>query len=56
MSQDPKQQPQQKPEWMSDQDWQDHLEELRAFERRNYRHSGGRVNANPSKGSPEGRS
>ena len=32
--------PQKHPE-MSDEEWQDHLQELKAFERRNFRQSGG---------------
>lgn len=55
MPQPPKQPPQKHPE-MSDEEWQDHLEEVRAFERRNFRQSGGRVRTNPSKDSPEERS
>jgi hypothetical protein len=39
--------PQKHPE-MSEEAWQDHLEEVRAFERRNYRQSGGRGLAKPS--------
>ena len=32
-----------KPQWMSEEAWLDHLEEVKAFERRNYRLSGGRL-------------
>lgn len=42
----------QKPNWMADEDWRDHLEELQAFERRNYRLSGAGRAAPPSKASP----
>jgi hypothetical protein len=44
--------PQEKPTWMSDEDWQDHLEEVQAFERRNYRQSAGQRAARPSQDSP----
>ncbi len=33
----------QKPDWMSDEDWKEHLEEVRAFNKRTHRHSGGRL-------------
>jgi len=33
----------QKPEWMSDDDWQEHLEEVKAFNKRVWRQSGGRL-------------
>jgi hypothetical protein len=35
--------PQKKPQWMSPKEWQDHLEELKAFEKGNFRQSGGRL-------------
>ena len=44
--------PQEKPTWMSEQAWQDHLEELKAFERRNYRLSAGQRAARPSQDAP----
>jgi hypothetical protein len=33
---------------MSDEDWQEQLEETRAFAKRVYRQSGGRVDVSPS--------
>jgi tripartite-type tricarboxylate transporter receptor subunit TctC len=32
-----------KPHWMSQDSWEDHLEEQKAYAKRIYRHSGGRV-------------
>ncbi|MBR0801241.1 hypothetical protein JQ615_38405 [Bradyrhizobium jicamae] len=36
-------QPEQKPEWMSQEDWEDHLEEVKAGQKRIWRESGGRL-------------
>jgi hypothetical protein len=35
--------PQEKPSWMLEEEWQDHQEEVRAFNKRVYRQSGGRL-------------
>lgn len=35
--------PQEKPPGMSEEAWQEHQEELRAFAQRNFRHSNGQV-------------
>jgi hypothetical protein len=44
--------PDQKPEWMSNDDWQDHLGELKAFNKRLWRQSGGRLGGSTPKSSP----
>ena len=33
--------PETKPDWMSEEDWQEQLEEIRAYQKRNYRQRGG---------------
>jgi hypothetical protein len=45
--------PQKKPQWMSAQEWWDHLEEVRAFAKRNFRQSGGPQAMRRSQDSPK---
>jgi hypothetical protein len=40
--------PQEKPTWMSEEAWQDHLEEVKAHAKRVCRQSGGRLDLSPS--------
>jgi hypothetical protein len=40
--------PQEKPTWMSYEEWQDHLEEVRVHAKRVYRQSAGRLDFSPS--------
>jgi hypothetical protein len=44
--------PQEKPTWMSEEAWQDHLEEVKAHAKRIYRQSGGRLDLSRSQDSP----
>ena len=48
--------PQKKPPEMSHKDWLDHLEEVKAFDKRLYRQSGGQLGGKPSQGSRPERS
>jgi hypothetical protein len=44
-------QPQKPPHW-TEQEWKDHLDDVKAFERRNYRQSAGQRAAQSSQHSP----
>jgi TRAP-type C4-dicarboxylate transport system substrate-binding protein len=39
--------PQEKPTWMSEEAWQEQVEEMRAFAKRVYKQSGGQLDVDP---------